>query len=112
MGFHPGEGLRNFADRFGLTDVRDLASVLLQSDRYGASIAKALRIYADTARQDRRQKAEEMAQQLAVDEFLRRLPISTLLHHFDPPLCPFMQDRERSGLRQIHEAGMTVVGLT
>jgi tight adherence protein C len=66
LGLSAGEALRSFADRCGLSDVRDLASVVLQSERYGASVAKALRIYADTARQDRQQKAEESAQKASV----------------------------------------------
>lgn len=66
LGLSAGDALLKFADRCGLPDVRDLASVLLQSDRYGASVSKALRGYADTARQDRQQRAEEMAQKAAV----------------------------------------------
>jgi tight adherence protein C len=66
LGLTAAEALGNFADRCGLSDVRDLACVVLQSDRYGASVAKALRIYADASRQDRQQKAEESAQKAAV----------------------------------------------
>jgi tight adherence protein C len=66
LGLSAGDAMRKFADRCGLADVRELASVLLQSERYGASIAKALRIYADTARQERQVQAEEHARKAAV----------------------------------------------
>jgi tight adherence protein C len=66
LGLSVGEALRKFADRADLDDVRSLASVLLQNERYGASVARALRIHADTLRQLRQQRAEEMAQKAAV----------------------------------------------
>jgi tight adherence protein C len=46
--------------------VRDLSAVLIQSERHGASIGKALRNYADMARQERQMWAEEMSQKAAV----------------------------------------------
>lgn len=66
LGLTPGEAFRSFADRCGLAEVRDLTAALLQSERYGASVAKALRAYADSARQDRQMWAEEVAQKAAV----------------------------------------------
>jgi tight adherence protein C len=66
MGLSAGDAMKKFADRCGLDEIRDLASVLLQSERYGAGVVKALRIYADTARQERQQRAEEMAQKATV----------------------------------------------
>jgi tight adherence protein C len=66
LGLSVGEALRKFADRADLEEVRTLASVLLQNERYGASVARALRIHADTLRQERQQKAEEQAQKAAV----------------------------------------------
>lgn len=66
LGLSAGDAIRKFADRCGLTDVRDLAIVLVQSERYGASLSKALRAHADNARLDRQQQAEEMAQKAAV----------------------------------------------
>ncbi len=66
MGLSAGEAFRKFADRCGLPDVRDLAVVMIQSERYGASVTKALRTYADNSRVDRQQKAEELAQKAAV----------------------------------------------
>lgn len=58
--------LRHLADRTGLPDVRSLVSMLIQTDRFGTSIAKALRIHADELRTKRRQRAEEAAAKLTV----------------------------------------------
>jgi tight adherence protein C len=66
LGRSAGEALYQFGERCDLEEVRNLASVLLQSERYGASVVKALRIHADTARTERQQRAEEMAQKSAV----------------------------------------------
>src|SRR4029077_17248063 len=62
LGLSAGEALRKFGERSQLEDVVNLASVLLQSERYGASVVKALRIHADTCRHERQERAEEMAQ--------------------------------------------------
>lgn len=66
LGLSAGEALKKMGERCGLDDVRDMASVLLQSERYGASMAKALRTHADTWRVERQQRAEELAQKAAV----------------------------------------------
>ena len=66
LGLSVGEAFRTFADRCGIAEGRDLAAALLQSERYGASIGKALRGYADAARQDRQAWAEEVAQKASV----------------------------------------------
>jgi tight adherence protein C len=66
MGLSPTSSLRKFADRCGLAEVRDLASNLAQAERVGASLAKMLRTYTDTARQERQQAAEECAQKMAL----------------------------------------------
>src|SRR5439155_20687801 len=66
MGLSCGEAMKKFAGRCDLEEVRNLASVLLQSERFGAGVVKALRIHADTARQERQQRAEEVAQKAAV----------------------------------------------
>jgi tight adherence protein C len=62
LGLTPGESLRKLADRTDMEEIRSLASVIMQSDRLGASLAKSLRVHADTLRLKRRQRAEEMAQ--------------------------------------------------
>jgi tight adherence protein C len=53
--------LRNLADRTGLTDIRGLVSLLIQTMRFGTSIADALRVYSEEFRDRRLQKAEEEA---------------------------------------------------
>jgi tight adherence protein C len=55
------EALRNLADRTGVDDIRSLTSVLIQTDRFGTSVATALRTQSDTLRDRRRQRAEEAA---------------------------------------------------
>jgi tight adherence protein C len=66
LGLSAGEALKKMAERCGLAEVRDLASVWLQSERFGASMVKALRLHADTSRQERQQQIEERAQKAAV----------------------------------------------
>lgn len=66
LGVSVGEGLEKLAVRCGLDEMRDFAAVIIQSERFGSSLVKALRIHADTLRQQRQQKAEEMAQKAAV----------------------------------------------
>lgn len=66
LGLTAGEALNKFADRCGLPGVHDLALVLLQSERYGAGVTKALRGYVEAARLERQQEAEEVAQKAAV----------------------------------------------
>jgi tight adherence protein C len=55
------EALRNLGDRTGVADIRSLVTMLIQTDRFGTSIATALRVHADTLRSKRRQRAEEAA---------------------------------------------------
>jgi tight adherence protein C len=55
------EALRNFGLRINIDDVRALVAVLLQTDRFGTSIAQALRVHSDALRVERRQRAEEAA---------------------------------------------------
>jgi tight adherence protein C len=55
------EALKNLADRTGLADIASLTGMLIQTDRFGTSVAQALRIHADTMRTKRRQRAEEAA---------------------------------------------------
>jgi tight adherence protein C len=66
LGLSAGEALKKMAERTGLNEVRDLASVWLQSERFGASMVKALRVHAEAGRQERQQQIEEQAQKAAV----------------------------------------------
>lgn len=66
FGLSPGDAIRILAERCGLSEARDLAAAIQQGERYGGSMAKTLRTYSDTARQERQVWAEEMAQKAAV----------------------------------------------
>lgn len=60
------EAIRNFAERTKVDDVQSLVATLIQTDRFGTSVAQALRTHADVSRTKRRQNAEERAQKLGV----------------------------------------------
>lgn len=60
------EALRNLAERTGVDDLRSLVAMLIQADRFGTSIARAVRIFSDSLRTKRRQRAEQAAQKAAV----------------------------------------------
>jgi tight adherence protein C len=66
LGQTAGDSLRHFADRADLEEIRGLASVITQSERFGASLVKALRTHAETLRGKRLLYAEEMAQKAAI----------------------------------------------
>ena len=66
IGRTTGEALRNCARRFDLEEMRSLASVVLQSEKFGASLVQALKVHAESLRVRRMQRAEEMAQKAAV----------------------------------------------
>ena len=61
-----GEALRNLALRTDLEDVNSLMTLLIQTEKFGTSIAQALRVYSDSMRTKRYQRAEEMAAKLPV----------------------------------------------
>jgi tight adherence protein C len=60
------EALRNLAERTGVDDVSSLVAMLIQTDRFGTSIAKSLRVHSETLRTKRRQRAEEAAAKTGV----------------------------------------------
>ena len=60
------EALKNFAKRTTVDDVRALVAMLVQTDRFGTSVAQALRTHAEESRIKRRQRAEEKAAKLSV----------------------------------------------
>ena len=55
------EALRNLVLRTGVDDIRALVGTLIQTDRFGTSVAQALRVHSDSLRTERRQRAEEQA---------------------------------------------------
>jgi tight adherence protein C len=60
------DALRSFANRVADPSFRELASILIQADRFGTSVADALRVHADYLRVKRRQDAEERANKVGV----------------------------------------------
>jgi tight adherence protein C len=60
------ESLRNLAERTGVDDLCSLVAMLIQTDKFGTSIAKAIRAFSDSLRTKRRQRAEQAAQKAAV----------------------------------------------
>ena len=60
------EALRNLAQRTDIEDVRGLVTLLIQTDKFGTSVAKALRVYSNVFRTRRHQRAEEKAARLPV----------------------------------------------
>jgi tight adherence protein C len=60
------EAFKNLASRTGVDDVRALVSMLVQTDRFGTSVAQALRTHAEVSRTKRRQRAEERAAKIGV----------------------------------------------
>ena len=60
------EALRNLAERTGVDDLSSLAAMLIQTDKFGTSVARSLRIHSETLRTKRRQRAEEAAAKTGV----------------------------------------------
>jgi len=81
VGRERDEALRNLAERTGVDDLQSLVAMLIQADRFGTSIARAVRIYSDSLRTKRRQRAEQAAQKAAVKLLL---PLALFLF---PTLC-------------------------
>jgi tight adherence protein C len=77
LGRSAGEALDQLGERSDLEEIRGLASVIIQAERYGASVVKALRVHADTLRSKRLMYAEEMAQKAGT-----KILIPTLLFIF------------------------------
>jgi tight adherence protein C len=66
MGRNRRDVLHDLGVRTGVDDVRSLAAILIQADRFGSSIAQALRVQSDSMRTRRKQLAEEKAAKTAV----------------------------------------------
>lgn len=61
-----GEALQNLGERTGVDDVQSLVAMLVQTDKFGTSVAQSLRVHSDTLRTKRRQRAEEAAAKTGV----------------------------------------------
>ena len=66
MGRTRAEALHELGVRTGVADLRSLGAVLIQTDKFGSSIAQALRVQSESMRSRRRQMAEEKAAKTAV----------------------------------------------
>lgn len=60
------EALRELANRTGVDDLKALVAMLIQTDRFGTSVAQSLRTHSEDLRTKRRQRAEEMAAKTTV----------------------------------------------
>jgi tight adherence protein C len=60
------DALRNLATRTGVDDLSSLVAMLVQTDKFGTSVANSLRVFSDTLRTKRRQRAEEAAAKTGV----------------------------------------------
>jgi tight adherence protein C len=60
------EALRNMGERTGVDDIKSLVAMLIQSDKFGTSVAASLRIFADSMRTKRRQRAEELVSKATI----------------------------------------------
>jgi tight adherence protein C len=60
------EALRELGRRTGLEDIKSLVGMLVQTERFGTSIAQSLRIYSEELRTKRRQRAEELTAKTSV----------------------------------------------
>jgi tight adherence protein C len=60
------DALRNLGNRTDVDDLKSFTTVLIQTDRFGTSVAQSLRVFADTMRVKRRQRAEEHAAKMSI----------------------------------------------
>lgn len=60
------DALKNFAMRTGLAEIKSLVTLLIQTDKFGTSVATALKVFSDSFRTQRFQRAEEKAAKLPV----------------------------------------------
>jgi tight adherence protein C len=77
LGCSSGEAIKRFAQRYDLAELRSLASVILQAEKFGSSVTQALRVHAEELRRKRFQAAEEQAQKASV-----KLLLPTILFIF------------------------------
>jgi tight adherence protein C len=66
MGRARNDVLHELGQRTGVDDLKALAAILIQADKFGSSVAQALRVQSDSMRTRRRQMAEEKAAKTAV----------------------------------------------
>jgi tight adherence protein C len=66
LGAQRAAAMRHMAERTGAEELSSLVATLVQSERFGTSLAEALRTFAKSLREERSQKAEEAAEKMAV----------------------------------------------
>jgi tight adherence protein C len=66
LGAPRADAMRHMAERTGVDDIASLVATLVQSERFGTSIAEALRVFAESMREQRSQRAQEAAEKMAV----------------------------------------------
>lgn len=66
LGADRGSAMRNMADRTGAEELNSLVATLVQSERFGTSLSEALRVFTQSMRELRSQRAEENAEKMAV----------------------------------------------
>ncbi|MBW1827701.1 MAG: type II secretion system F family protein [Deltaproteobacteria bacterium] len=60
------DALKNLGMRCGVPEVDNLVTLLIQTDKFGTSISQSLKVYSDTMRVQRMQRAEEMAAKIPI----------------------------------------------
>lgn len=65
-GIQRADAFRRLAERTGVEDLRQLSAMLIQTDMFGTSVARALRVHSDSMRVKRMQRAEEKAAMVSV----------------------------------------------
>ena len=60
------EALRNLSERTGVDDIRSFVALLIKADLFGESIARAVRVFAESLRTKRRQRAEQASQKASL----------------------------------------------
>jgi tight adherence protein C len=66
LGKTRAEALRELGRRTGLEDLKGLITMLIQTERFGTSVAQSLRVFSNDLRTKRRQRAEEMTAKISI----------------------------------------------
>jgi len=66
LGISRVDAMKHMADRTGVEELKSLAAILIQTDRFGTSISETLRIFAESIREERSFVAQEVAEKMSV----------------------------------------------
>lgn len=64
------DAMKHMAERTGVAELKSLAAILIQTDRFGTSIAETLQIFAKSIREERSFVAQEVAEKMSVKMLL------------------------------------------